>query len=110
MVEQLKTFTKLEIDEDYLIQSRKYSPNPMDTPWSCEPYRDPAKGWYAFFGRRARQPDPRDPWTREHAHKSVFRRIELQGKKYLHPDIGDMQEDQPFGVVQQKLRWPDPKK
>jgi hypothetical protein len=114
MIQQLTNYTKIEYDKKYLLDSREtFGPNHMDTPWSTEAWVDPytSKWFWRFSGYKLRTPgkyvtaqDPKDVRTNEFVHRSVLRRIELQGKKYWHPDISALKEDQ-FGDVEQDLSW-----
>ena len=112
MVQQIENRTGLSISLKYLLDSRKtFGPHHTDTPWATEAWVDRFSGIWRLSGRKYRTPgkyvtaqDPKDVRTNEFVHKSVLRRIEIEGRKYWHPDITGLQEDH-FGATEQKLSW-----
>jgi hypothetical protein len=113
MVQQISDNTDLEFDLRYLLASRKtFSPNQMNVPWGCEGWPSSYIGFYRLGGKKPRTPNKyltpdqiRDGYvTNEYIHKSVFRRIEVFGKAYKHPDLDNLKEDE-FGEIEEILSW-----
>jgi hypothetical protein len=112
MIQQLHNFTKLEYDKQYLIDSRHtFSPHQMNVLWGTEPFTNSFAGIYLASGYKIRTPnkyvtakDPHGTKTNEYVHKSVKVRIQVDGKKYSHPDISTLHEAA-WGSVEQELRW-----
>jgi len=109
MMQQLTDHTDLEVNVDYLLDSRKtFSPNQMHLPWGTEPWKDTYTGIYHLMGNVPRTPGkyPVDSGerTEEFVHKSVLQRIKLEGDNYKHPDVSALKEDE-FRDLEQKLSW-----
>ena len=109
MMQQLTDRTDLEVNVQYLLDSRKtFSPNQMYLPWATEPWKPTYTGIYHVMGKKPRTPGkyPVNPGekTNEFVHKSVLRRIELEGSSFDHPDISHLEEDK-FGALEQQLSW-----
>jgi len=113
MVQQLTTYTDLEYDEKYLLDSRKtFGPNKMEFPWGCAPSTDSQMGFYKFSGSRNRTPGKylspdeieRGFKTNETIHRCVRMRAEKLGGKWPHPSIEGLKEDH-FGPIEKKLSW-----
>jgi len=111
MVQKITNYTDLEYDLQYLLNSRKtFGPNHMNTPWGCEIWPDPDVGIWKLSGRKARTPGKyltaadAGSKTNECIHKCVTVRIAAMGKKFHHPDITGLEEDE-FGEVEKKLSW-----
>jgi Uncharacterized alpha/beta hydrolase domain (DUF2235) len=113
MVQKIMYHTELECDIDYLLESRKaFSPNAMKLPWATEPWENSFTSYYRLSGSIARTPDKyltkpevaKGYKTNEFIHKSVNVRIQDLGKKFKHPNLGDLQEDR-FDKIEKELSW-----
>ena len=111
MIQKLTDYTDLEYDLQYLIDSRKtFGPNHMNTPWGCEIWPDPDEEFGSFLDGNLRTPGKyltaadAGSTTNEYIHKCVTARIAAMGKKFQHPDITGLQEDE-FGEVEKRLSW-----
>ena len=113
MVQNITNHTKLEYDLRYLLDSRKtFGQNHMNTPWACEMWPDSYVGIYKLAGKKPRTPgkyitlaeEQKGSRTNEYIHKSVFRRTEMMGKAFPHPDLNNLPEDE-FGPIENALSW-----
>jgi hypothetical protein len=108
MVQQLQTYTDLEIDIPYLLEVRSaYGDEPTSLPWGCGTWRDSVTGVFRISGVKSRTPGKyftENYKTNELVHKSVGERVKRLGSKYRSPDLSCLEEDE-FRDIEKELSW-----